>query len=79
MPRPITSTDWHLEGVSVEVRKATALYATLHDLKHGPAADELLRESLQRHGLLGGPSAIGGWSSAATGQRPVRSCGAASG
>ena len=52
MPKQITSTDWHLEGVSVEVRRAVKAYAELHGMKPGQAADELLRSALQKLKLL---------------------------
>ena len=44
--RDITSTDWHLEGVSVEMRRGTAAYAKYLDVKQGVVVDQALREYL---------------------------------
>lgn len=41
----ITSTDWHLEGVSVEVRTAIKSLAAIRGSKQGVLVDELLRKS----------------------------------
>ena len=44
--KDITSTDWHLEGVSVEMRKKTAAYALLCGVKQGEVVDQALRAYL---------------------------------
>lgn len=46
--KAITSTDWHLEGVSVEVRRQIAAYAQLCGAKQGEVVDQMLREGLER-------------------------------
>jgi hypothetical protein len=48
MPKQITSTDWHLEGVSVEARKLVETYTSLCDPKptYGAVVDKVLREVL---------------------------------
>jgi hypothetical protein len=52
MPKQITSTDWHLEGVSVETRKYITLYANLHNLTYGAALNELIKIVQQHVKLL---------------------------
>jgi hypothetical protein len=44
--RDITSTDWHLEGVSVEARRLVAAYAQLCGLPQGRVVEQALREYL---------------------------------
>ena len=45
MAKEITSTDWHLEGVSVEVRNLVAALAKMRGSKQGELVDDLLRQS----------------------------------
>ena len=45
MAKEITSTDWHLEGVSVEVRNLIAALAKMRGTKQGELVDDLLRQS----------------------------------
>jgi hypothetical protein len=45
MAKEITSTDWHLEGVSVEVRTLIASLAKLRKSNRGAVVDDLLRQS----------------------------------
>ena len=45
MAKEITSTDWHLEGVSVEVRNLVAALAKMRGTKQGELVDDLLRQS----------------------------------
>ena len=45
MAKEITSTDWHLEGVSVEVRNLIAALAKIRGTKQGELVDDLLRQS----------------------------------
>ena len=52
MPKQITSTDWHLEGVSVETRQFIAAYATLRNLTQGAALTELIAIARQHVSLL---------------------------
>jgi hypothetical protein len=45
MAKDITSTDWHLEGVSVEVRTLIASLAKLRKSNQGAVVDDLLRQT----------------------------------
>jgi hypothetical protein len=51
MAKEITSTDWHLEGVSVEVRRLVAAYCSMSHTNQGALVDRLLRESPQLKAL----------------------------
>jgi hypothetical protein len=53
MAKEITSTDWHLEGVSVEVRRLVATLAGIRGSKQGELVDELLRQSPALKALAG--------------------------
>ena len=53
MAKQITSTDWHLEGVSVEVRRLVATLAGMRSTKRGELVDELLRQSPELKALTG--------------------------
>jgi hypothetical protein len=53
MAKQITSTDWHLEGVSVEVRRLVATLAGMRSTKQGELVDELLRQSPELKALAG--------------------------
>ncbi len=53
MAKEITSTDWHLEGVSVEVRNLVAALAKMRGTKHGELVDDLLRQSPELKALAG--------------------------
>lgn len=52
MPKAITSTDWHLEGVSVETRQFISAYAHLNNLNQGDALNELIKIVRQYVSLL---------------------------
>lgn len=41
--RKITSSDWHLEGVSVKTRRFVAAYAKLRNIYQGQAVEELIQ------------------------------------
>jgi hypothetical protein len=56
--KDITSTDWHVEGVSVEVRRQTAAYAALTSVKQGAVVEQALRQFLADK--LPQPKASGG-------------------
>jgi hypothetical protein len=45
MAKGITSTDWHLRGVSVEMRKLVNAYCEMTDLQQGEAVEFLLLQS----------------------------------
>ena len=45
MAKEITSNDWHLRGVSVEVRKLVDAYCDMTGQQQGDAVEELLRQS----------------------------------
>lgn len=45
MATDITSNEWHLRGVSIEVRKAIRSLADMRDVDQGVLVDELLRKS----------------------------------
>lgn len=45
MAKKITSTDWHLRGVSVEVRKLVNAYCAMTGQQQGEAVEQLLRQS----------------------------------
>jgi hypothetical protein len=53
MAKEITSNDWHLRGVSVEVRKLVNSYCELNDLQQGDAVDYLLRQTPELKALAG--------------------------
>lgn len=46
MSKEITSTDWHLEGISVTLRRKVAAYAKLTGVKQGAVVEEALQKFL---------------------------------